>query len=63
MLNCSVIIMTRNEERNLPDCIGSVKWSDDIIIYDSYSEDNTAQIASDFGLRIIRRPNYDTSLL
>ena len=62
MLNCSVIIMTKNEEQNLPGCIASVKWSDDIIIYDSYSEDNTAQIANDFGVRIIRRPNYDTSL-
>tara|TARA_B100000242_G_C43051528_1_gene491302 strand:- start:1954 stop:2781 length:828 start_codon:yes stop_codon:yes gene_type:complete len=54
--------MTKNEERNLPGCIASVKWSDDIVIYDSYSEDNTAQIANDFGVRIIRRPNYDTSL-
>lgn len=62
MLNCSVIIMTRNEEKDLPDCIRSVKWSDDIVIYDSYSEDNTHQIANDFGVRIIRRPNYDTSL-
>ena len=62
MLNCSVIIMTRNEEKNLPDCIRSVKWSNDIIIYDSYSEDLTLKIANDFGARIIKRPNYDTSL-
>ena len=62
MLNCSVIIMTRNEEKNLHDCLRSVRWSDDIVIYDSYSEDNTSQIGKDFGARIIRRPNYDTSL-
>lgn len=41
----SVVILTLNEEADLPACINSVKWSDDIHILDSGSTDKTIQIA------------------
>ena len=41
----TVIILTRNEKKNIEDCIASVKFADDIIIVDSGSEDNTRDIA------------------
>lgn len=51
----SVIILTYNEEINLPDCLSSVKWSDDILVFDSYSTDRTVDIAKEKGARIVQR--------
>ncbi|MCX7661415.1 MAG: glycosyltransferase [Candidatus Omnitrophica bacterium] len=41
----SVIIITKNEERNIRDCLESVKWADEIVIVDDYSRDKTVEIA------------------
>jgi glycosyltransferase involved in cell wall biosynthesis len=41
----SVLILTKNEEKDLPGCLASVSWCDDIHVYDSYSSDNTVSIA------------------
>ncbi len=41
----SVVIITKNEEKNLPDCLESVKWAKEIIILDGFSSDRTAEIA------------------
>ena len=58
-INCSVIIHTKNEEDHLQDCLETLKWTDDIIIYDSYSTDKTKEIAHKNNCRFILRPNYD----
>ena len=50
----SVLILTLNEEANLPNCLSSIDWCDDIVIIDSFSSDNTAQIAKKFGTRFIQ---------
>jgi glycosyltransferase involved in cell wall biosynthesis len=41
----SVLILTRNEELDLPGCLPSVAWSDDVRVFDSFSTDTTAEIA------------------
>ena len=41
----SVLILTRNEQHDLPGCLASVSWSDDIHVFDSRSTDNTVEIA------------------
>ncbi len=51
----SVLILTKDEEINIKECIESVSWSDEIIVFDSYSSDNTCQIAESLGARIIKR--------
>ncbi|MDI1471843.1 MAG: glycosyltransferase family 2 protein [Thermodesulfovibrio sp.] len=48
----SVAIITLNEEKNLPDCLASVSFADEIVIVDSGSRDRTLNIARDFGCRI-----------
>lgn len=45
-LPVTAIVMTYNEERNLPACLESIKdYIDDIIVVDSFSEDKTEEIA------------------
>ena len=43
----SIVILTLNEEKDLPACLDSVKWSNDIHIIDSGSTDKTVAIAQE----------------
>jgi glycosyltransferase involved in cell wall biosynthesis len=53
MRTLSVVIITRNEERNIADCIRSAKLvSDDIIVVDACSDDQTVSIAITLGARV-----------
>jgi glycosyltransferase involved in cell wall biosynthesis len=56
----SVLILTLNEEANLADCIDSCSWCDDVIVFDSLSQDRTREIALAKNARVIERPfdNY-----
>jgi glycosyltransferase involved in cell wall biosynthesis len=51
----SVLILTRNEQQDLPRCLESVRWSDDIHVFDSYSSDATLGIARAAGASIVQR--------
>jgi glycosyltransferase involved in cell wall biosynthesis len=44
----SVLIITKQEERNIRCCLESVKWADEIIIVDSQSTDGTVAIAREY---------------
>ena len=48
-----VLILTLNEEINLPACLESVAWSDDIVVFDSFSTDRTVEIAKTAGGRVL----------
>lgn len=51
----SVLILTKNEEQDLPGCLASVGWCDDVHVYDSFSDDRTAEIALAAGAHITQR--------
>jgi glycosyltransferase involved in cell wall biosynthesis len=50
----SVVIPTKNEERNLERCLRSVSWAAEIFVVDSQSVDQTGQIAEKFGARVVQ---------
>ncbi len=50
----SAIILTKNEEINIADCIKSVKWCDEIIVVDDNSIDKTVDIAAKRGAVVYR---------
>lgn len=56
----SVLILTHNEALDLPACLASVAWSDDIHVVDSHSTDATPDIARVAGAHLHLRPfdNY-----
>jgi glycosyltransferase involved in cell wall biosynthesis len=55
MNRVSVLILTLNEEINLAECIDSCAWSDDIVVFDSMSEDRTLVVAQEKGARLVQR--------
>jgi glycosyltransferase involved in cell wall biosynthesis len=59
-MNISVLILTYNEAINLPDCLASVAFSDDVVVLDSGSTDGTEQLAEATGVTLLQRPfdNY-----
>lgn len=55
-LPLSVAIITKNESKNLPDCLAGVKFADQIVVVDSGSTDTTVDIATSFGCRVFIEP-------
>ena len=48
MEKLSVTIITYNEEKNIRDCLNSVKWADEIVVVDSFSTDKTIEICKEY---------------
>jgi len=44
----SVIIICKNEEKRIKQCLESVKWANEIVLLDSGSTDNTLAIAGEY---------------
>ena len=57
MNSISVCLATFNEEKNIKNCLESVKWADEIIIVDGTSSDRTVEIARKYTSKIIIREN------
>jgi glycosyltransferase involved in cell wall biosynthesis len=49
----SVAIITKNEAERLPGCLRSLSFSDEIVVVDSGSLDDTVRIAESFGARVL----------
>jgi len=52
----SVLVLTLNEEANLPRCLDSLRWCDEVVVLDSGSTDRTIAIAREYGARVVERP-------
>jgi glycosyltransferase involved in cell wall biosynthesis len=52
-MSISVLVPTLNERRNIADCLGSVSWSDDVVVVDSGSREGTLEAARASGARFV----------
>ena len=55
MSKVSVLILAKNEEKNISDCINSCSFAGEVLVIDDGSTDNTRQIAESLGARVIHR--------
>lgn len=49
----SIVIIAKNEEEKIKDCLESVKWADEVIVIDTGSIDETANIARNHATKIV----------
>jgi len=59
----SVLIFTKNEEENLPGCLESAPWPDDIHVCDSGSVDGTLAIAQRAGAHVVLKTSRNDETL
>lgn len=51
----TALILAKNEEQNIKDCIESVLFVDEILVIDDFSTDRTKEIAEKLGAKVIQR--------
>lgn len=49
------IVLTKNEAHNIVDCLDSLRFCDDLLVFDSFSDDETVMIAELAGARVLQR--------
>ena len=55
MAKISALILSKNEERNIEDCIKSVLFCDEVLVVDDFSTDRTKEMAERLGARVLQR--------
>jgi len=50
----TAIILTRDEAVHIADCIESLRWTDGILVFDSFSSDTTVKIATEAGAVVLQ---------
>lgn len=59
-MNLTAIIIAKNEAGHITDCVASLRWADQVVVCDNFSEDNTMALAQQAGARVIPRyPHQD----
>jgi glycosyltransferase involved in cell wall biosynthesis len=59
MKKFSVVLATRNEEKNIGPCLESVRQlADEIIVVDEYSTDRTVELAEKYGAKVYKEPHH-----
>ena len=51
----SVVLIAQNAAAQLPDCLASVPFADEIVLVDSGSTDGTAELAAKHGARVLQQ--------
>lgn len=54
------VILTYNEVAHIAACIHSLRWADEVVVFDSFSTDGTVELARQAGARVLQHPfaNY-----
>lgn len=50
----SVVLIARDEEANIGECLASVAWADEIVVVEQGSRDATARLAREAGARVVQ---------
>jgi len=53
-MHLTVIILTYNEAKHIVQCVESVKFADAVLVFDSYSTDETVMLAQQAGAEVIQ---------
>jgi len=59
MTKLAAIVLTKNEEQYLDECLASLAWADRRVVFDSFSTDRTCEIAREHGAEVMQHPFSD----
>lgn len=60
-MKLSVVVLTKNDEKLIDSCLESVKWAEEIIVYDNDSVDKTKEIARKYTDKVFNYYGNDFS--
>ena len=52
----AAVVITKDEEKNIADCLESLRWADELIVVDAESRDRTVEVATRYTSRVYVRP-------
>lgn len=52
MVKLSAVLIVKNEAANLPRCLASIAWVDEIVVCDTGSTDDTIRICEELGCKV-----------
>ena len=55
MVKLGALVLTHNEADNITDCLSSLEWVDELVVIDSYSDDETVGLAEEFAEQVYQR--------
>lgn len=53
-MELSAVVLARNEAQHIEACIASLRWADRVIVFDSFSEDDTVERARENGAEVLQ---------
>ena len=58
-MRLAAVILTRNKSAHIVDCIETLRFADDILVFDSFSTDDTISLAQNVGARVLQHQFED----
>lgn len=55
MTHLTGIVLTKNEAHNIVECLSTMRFCDNLMVFDSFSEDATVKLAESAGAQVIQR--------
>src|SRR3972149_2047515 len=52
----SAVVIAKNEERHIGECLAHLRWADELVVVDSFSVDETVPLAEAAGATVYQRP-------
>ena len=52
-IELAAVVLTKNEERHIGDCLDSLAWADERVVFDDFSGDDTLDIAREKGAHVM----------
>lgn len=59
MAKLSAVLITKNEIANIEACLATLKWTDEIVVLDTGSEDDTLQVAKEQGAKVFTLDKWE----
>jgi (heptosyl)LPS beta-1,4-glucosyltransferase len=55
-IHLAAVVLTRDEEHHIGDCLDSLAWADERLVFDDFSTDRTGELAVSHGARVLQNP-------